>query len=86
VYHQYVVRVRGGRADLPERLANRGIGTGVHYPVPVHLQPLYQELGYEDIHLPVAEQLASEVLSLPVHPGLSPGNLEYVVEALWQLV
>jgi perosamine synthetase len=86
VYHQYTVRVRGGRADLPTQLAGRGIATAVHYPVPVHLQPLYQQLGFTDVHLPVAEQLAHEVLSLPVHPGVSSGELDYIVESLCQLV
>src|SRR5690606_9645268 len=48
VFHQYTVRIPGGRGDLPERLATQGVGTGVHYPIAVHQQPLYQDLGYAD--------------------------------------
>lgn len=74
VYHQYTVRIPGGRDDLPDRLALQGIGTGVHYPIAVHQQPMYQERGYSD-SLPVAEQAATEVLSLPVHPGLTQEDI-----------
>lgn len=69
VYHQYTVRVPGGRGDLPERLGHRGIATGVHYPTPVHQQPFYRQLGYNDSFLE-AQQASREVLSLPVHPAL----------------
>jgi dTDP-4-amino-4,6-dideoxygalactose transaminase len=70
VYHQYVVRV-------PERVAWRaalteaGVQTGVHYPVPVHLQPAYADLGYSRGDFPIAEQAAAEVLSLPMFPELT---------------
>lgn len=80
VYHQYTVRVPGGRRDsLLEHLTKNGIGTGVYYPVPIHKQTYYtQELGY-NIGLPEAERAAAEVLSLPVHPGLSAADLETIV-------
>jgi dTDP-4-amino-4,6-dideoxygalactose transaminase len=77
VYHQFTVRVVGGRRDLPERLATRGIGSSVHYPIPVHQQPLYRDLGYND-SLPEAERASQEVLSLPVHPALSADDLEQI--------
>ena len=82
VYHQYTVRVPTGRRDaLASHLHRRGIETGVYYPVPLHRQPLYRGLGYDD-RLPVAEKLSGEVLSLPVHPGLSRGDLDLIVEAV----
>lgn len=84
VYHQYTVRGPGDRDDVARRLNAAGIGTSVHYPVPVHHQKVYLDLGYQD-HLPVAEQASREVLSLPVHPGLAPGELERIVQAVGQL-
>lgn len=81
VYHQYTVRIPGGRRNLAERLAVRGVGTGVHYPIPVHQQPLYHELGYID-SLPNAEQAAEEVVSLPVHPSLTDDELVTIADAV----
>ena len=79
VYHQYTVRIPDGRRDaVAAALRERGVGTGVHYPTPVHQQPLYQELGYRD-SLPEAERAAREVLCLPVHPALSEADLETIV-------
>ena len=85
VYHQYTVRIAGGRGDLPERLAQQGVGTGVHYPIPVHHQPMYRELGYTD-SLPNAERAASEVLSLPVHPSVTESDLHTVADAVMSQV
>ena len=65
-------------------LKERGIGTGVYYPVPVHKQRVYLELGYQ-VTLPEAERAAKEVLSLPVHPGLSGDDLEAIVAAANEL-
>lgn len=81
VFHQYTVRVRPDRDGLASWLGDRGIGTGIHYPRPIHQQPFYQQLGY-DLHLPVAEEASGEVLSLPVHPALSPEDLETIVTAV----
>jgi len=83
VYHQYTVRVPGGKRDaLIEHLKNNGIGCGVYYPVPVHKQNYYlKELGYKQT-LPETERASAEVLSLPVHPGLSPADLESIVGAV----
>jgi dTDP-4-amino-4,6-dideoxygalactose transaminase len=83
VYHQYTIRAADGRRDaLRDHLQERGVGTGVYYPVPVHQQTVYrQELGY-DLVLPEAEKAAQEVLSLPVHPALSQADLETVVSAV----
>jgi dTDP-4-amino-4,6-dideoxygalactose transaminase len=79
VYHQYTIRIPGGRRDaVAAALRERGVGTAVHYPTPVHLQPLYRDLGYREC-LPEAERAAREVLCLPVHPGLSEADLETIV-------
>ena len=81
VYHQYTIRVSGGRGDLPDRLARRGVGSSVHYPLPVHQQPLYSNLGFVDV-LPEAERASQEVLSLPVHPALTEEELRWVADAV----
>jgi dTDP-4-amino-4,6-dideoxygalactose transaminase len=82
VFHQYTIRVPNGRRDaLRNHLKERGVGTGVYYPVPIHKQTYYtRELGYDD-SLPQAERAAEEVLSLPVHPALNHRDLEAIVQA-----
>lgn len=80
VYHQYTIRIRTGRDEVAALLNAAGVGTGIHYPIPVHKQRLYVDLGYSD-SLPVAEKASSEVLSLPVHPSLSSQDLETIVQA-----
>lgn len=79
VYHLYVIRVQN-RARLQERLHERGIQTGVHYPIPLHRQPAYEYLGLGEGKFPVTEQLAREVLSLPMYAELTPEQIDYVVE------
>lgn len=82
VFHQYTVRVPGGRRDaVVEGLKQAGVGVGVYYPVPVHRQRVYLERGYAD-SLPEAERAAEEALSLPVHPGLEHADLEAIVAAV----
>ena len=81
VYHQYTIRVADGRDALAEHLRDRGIATGIYYPLPIHKQVAYQRLGYRD-HLPVAERASREVLSLPVHPALSQKDLDHIVEGV----
>jgi dTDP-4-amino-4,6-dideoxygalactose transaminase len=81
VQHIYAVRVPGGQRDrVRSRLEARGIGVGVHYPVPVHRQPVFAEAS--GATLPVAEQAAAELLSLPLYPEITPTQQEYVVEEL----
>ncbi|HEY8785698.1 MAG TPA: DegT/DnrJ/EryC1/StrS family aminotransferase [Candidatus Limnocylindria bacterium] len=83
VFHLYVVRVPSERRDaFREHLTQRGIGTGVHYPVPVHLQEAAQFLGYARGDLPVTERLAAEVVSLPMYPELRDSDVETVAEAV----
>jgi len=69
IYHLYVVRV-GNRDHLQRQLASANIGTGIHYPIPVHLQKPYRALLYKKNDFPVAEHTAAEILSLPMYPGL----------------
>ena len=82
VFHQYTIRVEAGRRDqLVDHLQENGVGCGIYYPVPIHLQTIYRDMGYED-QLPVAEAAALEVLSLPVHPSLTGEDLETIVSAV----
>ncbi len=83
VFHQYTVRVPGGRRDaLRTYLQEHGIGSEVYYPVPVHRQSYYvKDLGYE-VSLPEAERAALEVLSLPIHPAVTQVDLETIVSAV----
>lgn len=85
VYHQYTIRIPGGRGDIQQRLAELGVGVGVHYPIPVHKQPMYVELGYTDV-LPESERAATEVISLPVHPSLTDDDLVTVANAVKQVL
>jgi len=86
-YHQYTVRVRGGRTrdELQALLAARQITTGVHYPTPVHLQEAARPWGYGPGDFPHAEALAREVLCLPIHPFLEESDVDRVVESLLAL-
>jgi perosamine synthetase len=84
VFHQYTIRVKGDRDKVVEQLGKRGIGTGIYYPLPVHKQPIYQELGYT-CRLPVAEAMSREVLALPVHPALARDDLDRIVQAVSEL-
>ena len=81
VFHLYVVRVAERDQVLKELNAN-GVGAGIHYPIPVHLQGAYADLGYRAGAFPVAEQAASEILSLPLFPGITESQLARVVEVL----
>ena len=85
VFHQYTVRIGNGCRDhVRQGLTDRGIGTQIYYPVPVHKQCAFRERGYADC-LPEAERAAAEVLSLPVHPALSASDLELIVAAVNEL-
>ena len=81
VYHCYVVRT-ANRDQVRQLLADQQIQTGVHYPIPVHLQPAYGDLGYSAGAFPVAEAAAREVLSLPIFPEMSDAQVEAVASAL----
>ena len=82
VYHTFVVQAEQ-RDRLKEKLEQSGIGTSIHYPVPIHLQKPARELGYRRGDFPVTEKQAEKVLSLPVYPELTKNELEYIVERLY---
>jgi dTDP-4-amino-4,6-dideoxygalactose transaminase len=81
VWHLYVVRVPE-RDRVLGRLAAAGIDAGVHYPVPIHLQGAFRDLGYRRGDFPIAEAAAGDVLSLPIYPGITAAQQERVADAL----
>jgi dTDP-4-amino-4,6-dideoxygalactose transaminase len=81
VYHLYVVRVPD-RQEMQDTLKSAGIGTGIHYPVPLHLQQAYRGLGYRRGDFPVTESVAGEILSLPMYPQLRNNQQSKVVNTL----
>jgi dTDP-4-amino-4,6-dideoxygalactose transaminase len=85
VYHLYVVRTED-REGLMTFLHGDGIGTGIHYPIPLHLQRAYRALGHQQGDFPMAEKVALEVLSLPMFPQLKSEQLHRIVEAVAQFV
>ncbi len=84
VWHQYVMRFPGERQQVIDGLTERGIGTLIYYPVPIHRQAYLQAYlpGAADLHLPVTDALAGEVLAIPVHPRLSGDDLAAIVAAV----
>jgi len=90
VYHLYVVKIGEScpltREEMREALIERGIQTGIHYPIPCHLQPAFRHLGYEVGQFPHAEMLCDEILSLPMYPGITVEQIETVVAAVKQLI
>jgi dTDP-4-amino-4,6-dideoxygalactose transaminase len=79
VCHLYVVRT-AERDKLQKHLTNSGVGTGIHYPLPIHLQDAYRSMGFKQGDFPVTEEVAAQVLSLPMFPGLTPAQQKRVVE------
>ncbi|MDD5616274.1 MAG: DegT/DnrJ/EryC1/StrS family aminotransferase [Candidatus Methanoperedens sp.] len=87
VFHQYTVRVNSStisRDEMVSYLGKKGIGTGIYYPLPIHKQPYYKEIGFND-SLPVCEKAASEVFSLPVHPGINKADLDTIIKVMGEL-
>jgi dTDP-4-amino-4,6-dideoxygalactose transaminase len=76
VFHQYTIRTRN-RDQLADYLKEKGIGSGIYYPIPIHRQPYYKELGYNDT-LMLTEKASREVLSLPVHPGVTKDDINTI--------
>ncbi len=85
VYHLYVVRT-ADREGMMEHLKTAGIGTGIHYPVPLHQQKAYQSLGYKTGDFPVTERVAREIVSLPMFPQLEAAQLVKVVDETLRFV
>src|SRR5258708_1939541 len=77
VYHVYAIRVQE-RDEVRRYLEEKGIGCGVHYPIPIHLQEAFRGLGYTAGAFPIAEKLAEEFLSLPMFPELTTEQTQYV--------
>ena len=85
VYHLYVVRVQD-RAGLQKHLAEANIDTGIHYPLPLHLQQAYKHFGYKQGDFPVTEKVAAEILSLPMYPQLEAEQQQRVVQKAAEFV
>jgi dTDP-4-amino-4,6-dideoxygalactose transaminase len=85
VYHLYAVRVRD-REGLMKQLAEERIDTGIHYPIPLHLQRAYKSFGYNKGDFPVTEEVAKEIVSLPMYPQLRAEQQERVVDAVAEFV
>lgn len=82
IYHQYTVRVLGGRRDdLQKFLKEHGIGTEIYYPLPLHLQACFAHLGYREGELPESERASREVLSLPIFPELRHEELKFIIDS-----
>lgn len=90
VYHLYVIKVDEScplyREQIQEKLALSGIQTGIHYPIPCHLQPAFSDLGYEMGDFPHSEKLAKQILSLPIYPGLTSSQVKEVVAVIASIV
>jgi dTDP-4-amino-4,6-dideoxygalactose transaminase len=75
VWHLYVIQA-SERDDLQAHLENEGIATGIHYPIPIHLQPAYRDLGYANGDFPATERAAEAILSLPMYAELDEAAVE----------
>jgi dTDP-4-amino-4,6-dideoxygalactose transaminase len=85
IYNQYVIRV-ADRDRVKQTLADKGVGTAVYYPLPLHLQPCFKELGYRAGDLPESERACREVLALPIYPELEEHQVRYVGEQVLDAV
>ena len=84
-WHLYIVQVKNhDRKQVFETLRDKGIGVNVHY-IPVYMHPYYQEHGYKDVHCANAEEIYSHIISLPLYPGLTDAQQDYVIDTLKQL-
>lgn len=90
VYHLYVIKIDEScplqREEIQEKLTQKGIQTGIHYPIPCHLQPAFKDLGYEMGDFPHSEKLAEQILSLPMYPGLTSNQVKEVATAIASVV
>jgi len=82
VYHLYVIRTGKGRDKLREELKSNGVATGIHYPIPLHLQPAYSYLGYKRGDFPITEKASQEILSLPMFAELSDKQIDKIINLI----
>jgi dTDP-4-amino-4,6-dideoxygalactose transaminase len=85
VYHLYVIEV-GDRDRVQADLYDRGISTGIHYPIPIHLQEAYRDRGFRDGSFPLSEAAARRILSLPMYPELTEADVSRVAGAVREVV
>jgi dTDP-4-amino-4,6-dideoxygalactose transaminase len=81
IWHLFVIRTKQ-RDELRKYLAENGVETGIHYPVPLHLTPSFKWLGYKPGDFPIAEKFSNEILSLPIFPGMTKDEIDYVIEVI----
>lgn len=81
VYHMYILQSENREAML-NKLSGKGIATGVYYPVPLHLQKVYKDLGYKEGDMPVAEYLSHRTFAIPVYPELTGEQINYIIESI----
>ncbi len=86
IYHIYCIRVDGDRDGILKELNARGIGAGIHYPVPLHLQPALADHGWKVGDFPQAEQAANSIISLPIYPEMTTDQLNQITEELADIV
>lgn len=86
VFHQYTIKVKYGRDDLKDYLAERGIPSMIYYPVPLHISKAYAKYGYRQGDFPVAERVANEVLSLPMHTELEKEQQAYIGSVIREFI
>ncbi|AOR24684.1 DegT/DnrJ/EryC1/StrS family aminotransferase [Clostridium taeniosporum] len=81
IYHQYVLQTED-REKMLNKLKNKGVATGVYYPVPLHLQKVYKDLGYKEGDMPVAEHLSHRTFAIPVYPELTEEQIKYIIDSI----
>jgi len=86
IYNQYVIMVKYNRDSLKEALGKAGIGTEIYYPVPLHLQKCYSDLGYKQGDMPVSEEAARRTLALPIYPELTQEQQKRIVEVIQEFL
>jgi dTDP-4-amino-4,6-dideoxygalactose transaminase len=86
VWHLYVVRVPGDRDRFREELQARGVHSGIHYPIPIHLTGAYADLGYKQGDFPITEAYADQIVSLPMYENMTPEMVDYVGYVVGQVV
>ena len=83
IYHVFAIRCRE-RDALEQYLADHGVGTVKHYPVPMHLQDCYADLGYKRGDFPIAEEISDTIISLPMFYGMTQAQVQYVIDVINQ--